>query len=345
MDSVIVLDWDGVVFDDDAFKTAIFTALSKYGLSITELDTLYQSSKDHNGYNDRALAKAVAGQTNVTVDEAFNAIQAVVAQTEQEFVYPDALEFLRSAHSKHRIVVLTAGNEMIQSAKIAASGLESYIDDVVIVSVAGTEHNKANALQSMVSQYDSVLFYDDKISTILHLHEVFRDKTAIFPVWVCRTGTLPPESQAVAITSMDYSEIALNQSLRSRSRALIAATTIRRGDKLLFVQENKGRANGLWTIPIGHVEPDETLLETAQEEVHEETGYSLAASHFQRLIAVDGEHYLGGEQDRTKLMIITCFSAEIEGDNSDAELQKAWLTAEEASARPLRGEWQTALWK
>ncbi|MCF8566147.1 NUDIX domain-containing protein [Alicyclobacillus tolerans] len=43
-------------------------------------------------------------------------------------------------------------------------------------------------------------------------------------------------------------------------------------EKVLLVQEGKGKKRGLWNLPSGRMKPEESFLDAAKREVHEETG-------------------------------------------------------------------------
>ena len=57
--------------------------------------------------------------------------------------------------------------------------------------------------------------------------------------------------------------------------AVVAGCVVRRDDKYLLVQENVGKAAGLWNMPAGHVDVGEAIEVAAGREVKEETGYDV----------------------------------------------------------------------
>jgi ADP-ribose pyrophosphatase YjhB (NUDIX family) len=61
-----------------------------------------------------------------------------------------------------------------------------------------------------------------------------------------------------------------------------ASACVFRDGRVLIVQRAKPHAEGMWSLPGGHVEPGETALAAAQRELGEETG-----------IAADLEHLVG----------------------------------------------------
>ena len=66
------------------------------------------------------------------------------------------------------------------------------------------------------------------------------------------------------------------------STQICIAVIIEKNKKILLVQEvhNKSyeRSRGLWTIPAGRVEEQETLTQAAKREVKEETGFDVELS-------------------------------------------------------------------
>jgi FMN phosphatase YigB (HAD superfamily) len=184
---LIVLDWDGVIFDD---RKPLFGALAELGLTDTRVEELYQASKDEHGYNDVRFAALAAKALGISEAVTYAAVQKVACRA-AEFVYGDALEFIQAAEAaRYEVVVLTAGVERIQLEKIAHSNLAQFFRDVHVVPVGGTEHNKSQVLEKMLAQHDRIIFFDDRLATIAHMREVFQDRPQIVPIWVCRTGQI-----------------------------------------------------------------------------------------------------------------------------------------------------------
>lgn len=74
----------------------------------------------------------------------------------------------------------------------------------------------------------------------------------------------------------------------------IAAVVLRNDeDKFLLVQEGQPKARGLWNLPAGHVDPDETPQRAAIREALEETGYKVVLDSNSPLLdlhAPEGTH-------------------------------------------------------
>lgn len=56
---------------------------------------------------------------------------------------------------------------------------------------------------------------------------------------------------------------------------VVVGCIIYRNRKYLMVQENQVKARGLWNIPAGHVDKDESLEVAAVREAKEETGFDI----------------------------------------------------------------------
>ena len=56
---------------------------------------------------------------------------------------------------------------------------------------------------------------------------------------------------------------------------IIVGGVIEKDGKFLLVQEAKERCRGMWNIPAGHLDPNETIFDGAKREIKEETGCNV----------------------------------------------------------------------
>ncbi|MEX0617038.1 MAG: NUDIX hydrolase [Candidatus Woykebacteria bacterium] len=122
----------------------------------------------------------------------------------------------------------------------------------------------------------------------------------------------------------------------------VVAVHIEQGSKILMVQE-KGRAWGLWSIPIGHVDEGETLEQAAIRELKEETGYDIEVTQSLGQKAVSDTEYKGGEKDVGKQIEINFFEGKIIGGELKPDLEGLldvrWVEKDKVLDLPLRGDW------
>lgn len=106
---------------------------------------------------------------------------------------------------------------------------------------------------------------------------------------------------------------------------VVVGCLIKKEDKYLLVQENQESARGLWNLPAGHVDKDESFEEAVIREVKEETGFDV------KLIA-----HIALYHESASKSIKHVYSAEITAGKLSAQegeiLSVAWLTYEEIQA-------------
>lgn len=109
--------------------------------------------------------------------------------------------------------------------------------------------------------------------------------------------------------------------------------------KYLFIQERQERAYGLWNIPAGHVDKDETIEHAAIRETQEETGYAV---ELDEEIAIYHEAATRPVKHAYRAHIVSGKAI----TSSDEILQVKWLSYAEIKALydegKIRSEW---VWK
>ncbi len=130
--------------------------------------------------------------------------------------------------------------------------------------------------------------------------------------------------------------------LPSMNNVVVAGVYIEKDNKILMVQE-KGQAWGLWSLPIGHLDENESIEDGARREAKEETGYDVQLKRKIGVSTIPGSEYKGGEKDNKKTIEFHIFEAEVIGgelfhDKKDL-LDVKWIPKESVRELPLRGEW------
>lgn len=112
---------------------------------------------------------------------------------------------------------------------------------------------------------------------------------------------------------------------------VVVGCLIKKDDKYLLVQENQESARGLWNLPAGHVDKDESLEEAALREVKEETGFDV------KLLA-----HIALYHEAASKSVKHVYSAEVTGGELSAQegeiLTVEWLTFEEIEAIEHEGK-------
>ncbi len=119
-----------------------------------------------------------------------------------------------------------------------------------------------------------------------------------------------------------------------RGIEITCAITIRNTEgKILLVSSSKHK--GKWTLPGGHIEPGETILEAAMREAKEETGLETKA------IAVFNHGELINPPDFHRAIHAIYFDCLLEATSTDVVLDTTegnefvWCTPEEALSKDL----------
>ncbi len=128
----------------------------------------------------------------------------------------------------------------------------------------------------------------------------------------------------------------------------IAGAYIEKDNKVLMVQE-KGQSFGLWSIPLGHVDPKESLKDAAVRETKEETGYDIKIIRQLEQKTISGTEYKGGKKDNDKEIELNFFEGAIIGGRLKADkedlLDAKWFSKDEIKQLSLRGNWLNILFQ
>lgn len=118
--------------------------------------------------------------------------------------------------------------------------------------------------------------------------------------------------------------------MSKREIIVAAGALIVEKDNILLVQEAEEPVVGIWNFPMGHVEPNERIIETIIREAKEETGYDIKITDF---IGI----YQSLSLPEFNIIIVMFKAVPIGGklSSSDKEImQVKWFSLEEFGAIP-----------
>jgi FMN phosphatase YigB (HAD superfamily) len=164
------------------FKQALQDRLSLFGVTTNQFNSNYRIIKEQLGYyNYKEHLKLLAKDVKIDENDLLLNFNEVVSSA-NEFLYPDALNFLKKLKSipDAELYLLTFGQDEFQQAKVEASGIKPYFAEV------------ADTIESKLVFFDqnenlqSAIFLDNRGKTI---DEIKTKYPKIITIWIKRTNT------------------------------------------------------------------------------------------------------------------------------------------------------------
>lgn len=125
-------------------------------------------------------------------------------------------------------------------------------------------------------------------------------------------------------------------------RYAFAGCLVMEDGKVLLVQESHPQARGLWSIPLGKVEPHETPEAAAVRETREESGLEVGSEGPVSRLDIPGPEFHSIQPYADGTDVLHVFQGHVLSGNLEAGegiLNVRWFPLEEAETLPLRGEW------
>ena len=160
---VLIIDFDGVLFDDVRFKKEYESLFRRAGISKEIYERTYQQTKKKGYYDPRIHIRLALGSgqgASVTEKNLFSQIKKFLDQSSR-FIYGDVKKFLAFVKKEGiNAVLLSTGDVVFQKHKIAKSGIEDCFDEVVIIPHASKTADVDLILRR--KKPVSAIFIDDK---------------------------------------------------------------------------------------------------------------------------------------------------------------------------------------
>lgn len=179
----IILDFDHTLFNVGEFKQALWDRLALFEISLRQFNGTYRAIKDEFGYyNYHEHLKVLAQNKKLDENDLLLSFQEVI-DSAREFLYPDTKSFLDNLKKmpKKNLFLLTFGQDEFQQAKIGASGIKEYFDQIFDIQESKVEFFKSNQKVS-----DGILV-DDRGKEIDQIKKQF---PAVKAIWLKRPNSL-----------------------------------------------------------------------------------------------------------------------------------------------------------
>jgi len=181
---VIIIDFDGVLFNDRRFKEDFRRIFGRLGITPERDRCLYEEAKKRNGgiYHLRhhlTVLKKVYPRMNTAASE--KKIGRLLKRS-VKYVYKDSISFLEFLkRRKINAFLLSTGSPAFQGEKIKHSGLAGYFKKVIVV----TSCSKSGAFAGIMRRYSAkdMIFIDDKKEVV---EEVKKKLPKVFVVQMRR---------------------------------------------------------------------------------------------------------------------------------------------------------------
>lgn len=175
---MVFLDLDATLYDTPTFSREIKSILMGCGVSerdFSETIALATSGASGDKYNYTfELQLQLLGQRGYALPEA-KVLTELYALFDVDRSYPDTYAFLSWCKEvSKKVVLLSAGNITFQEAKLRATEMRAYLDDLLIVS-----NQKEQAIAALYADSSTGLSVNDKLTENKRLKERWPNLTVI----------------------------------------------------------------------------------------------------------------------------------------------------------------------
>lgn len=183
-----IFDFDGVIADTARLKGIIFETVAQEGLTLGEIESVYEAVKRERGGQDPAEFSHRLGQGDELLS---GRILSAWMQGEKRITGLISQEMAALVHSLREAgyptILLTAGRPEVQRRKVANAGMEEWaggpFDKVIYVEEDGTGENKMGEIRKLLDQHAFLVLFDDQPYNIAPFASIFpRDQ--VLPVFV-----------------------------------------------------------------------------------------------------------------------------------------------------------------
>ncbi len=191
---MIILDFDGVLFNDERFKRDLWRLFGQFGISHQIHQAAYlESRKIHGAYRHDVHLSLMRRKFPSLATAELNREMMRLLHNSRRYLYRDALPFATRAKKQGETLAIASNGYGFQKKKVAGSGIAALFDAVV---VGGG--NKSVMVGQLVKRFRPrrIFFMDDKKSVT---DEVKRNVPGAVVVQIARRKAQERSARADAI--------------------------------------------------------------------------------------------------------------------------------------------------
>lgn len=152
--ATFIFDFDDTLFDNTQLKKDIFNILKSF--SVPEKVILESYKNARNSYNFISHLEEIKKIHNIILEEV-PILENLNKLSFSDYVFPETQEILRELSKKHKLILLSFGEEHLQKKKIEESNLANNFNQIHV-----TQENKVHILKQLELDSD-IFFLNDKI--------------------------------------------------------------------------------------------------------------------------------------------------------------------------------------
>lgn len=199
--SVLILDFDRVLFDTEAYILGLREVAKGFGVSRQVWQTAYKQRGADGLFRLSHLAEVLAAKTNQAAEPILRAFEAETADGVW-YLHADARPFLEHVAPVSQLYLLTLGDEAVQRQKLVGTGISEHFQDTFIV-----QEPKAQASVAPLSSVSQAVFINDNIAEMLEVAQKYRWARHIH---INRAGQeLPPNFSIPSFPNLQAAEPAV----------------------------------------------------------------------------------------------------------------------------------------
>jgi len=174
MKEKLFVDFNGTLFDTEAFKKEMYAIFIKAGFDIDEIKATYNAECLDYKYSPIGQMKRLEKIHTLDKEAANRRFEKLYLNC-QDYLYDDSIDFLKSVdRDKYELDLFTLGDTKFQSIKVENSKIGPYFDNVIY-----TEIQKWEYLDNLVGQKEKFITIDDRGDALAEIQKKFNRSLVI----------------------------------------------------------------------------------------------------------------------------------------------------------------------